>query len=214
MVALRMFADSTVRERYGDVLARIDRIILTAPVDVEMHRPDPFFEKIANISAMEVRVGTAMGLIREQIAEGTLNSVDDPEHRALKQEADFRIAYINNRAAFRAMQAMLRRAVAWKGTRPDWEKNQSIVAGYQFVKPEVLILWGDRDEVLPIAMGYKQAVQLPHAHLLPLPRVMHSPHLEMPGLTARIIRQFADAGTVPTLPDPSGAPAPSEKLGP
>jgi hypothetical protein len=68
--------------------------------------------------------------------------------------------------------------------------------------------------VLPIAMGYKQAVQLPHAHLLALPRVMHSPHLEMPGQTAKIIRQFADVGTVPTLPDPSGAPAPAKKIGP
>jgi pimeloyl-ACP methyl ester carboxylesterase len=214
MVALRMFADAAVRERYGDVLSRIDRMILSAPVDVEMNRPDPFFEQIARITGTEVRLGTALGVLRERVAEGTLNSVDDPEHRALRQEADSRVAFLNDRPTFLAMQAMLRKAISWHGNRPDWEKNQAIVAGYQFVKPEVLILWGDRDEVLPIAMGYKQAVQLPHAHLLPLPRVMHSPHLEMPGLTARIIRQYADTGTIPTLPDPSGAPAPSEKLGP
>src|SRR5262245_56238620 len=45
MVALRMFADERVRARHGDVLARVDRMILSAPVDVELHRPDPFFEE-------------------------------------------------------------------------------------------------------------------------------------------------------------------------
>jgi pimeloyl-ACP methyl ester carboxylesterase len=208
MVALRMFADPVARDRFGDVLDRVDRMVVSAPVDVEMNRPDPLFQEIAAIGGTEVTLGNALGVLKERVAQGTLNSVDDPEHRALKQEADQRIGFINDRPTRRAMQAMLRRAVAWKGGRPDWEKNQAIVAGYRFVRPECLILWGDRDEVLPISMGYKLAVQLPHARLLPLPRVMHSPHIEMPALTAKIMRQFADEGTVPTLPDPSGSPAP------
>ncbi len=210
MIALRMFADSVVRERFGDVLERIDRMVLSAPVDVELNRPDPFFEEMATISPAEIKIGSALGVIRERVALGTLESVDDPEHRALKEEADQRIGYLNDGPTLRAMQTMLKRSVSWKGRRPDWDKNQAIVAGYRFVNADVLILWGDRDEVLPIAQGYKQAVQLPHAHLLPLPRVMHSPHLEMPGETARIIRQFADTGTIPTLPDPSGSPPPAK----
>lgn len=215
MVALRMFADERVREAHSETLARVERMILSSPVDVELHRPDPFFKEIATISGLEIRIGSFLGMIRERVAAGTLDSVDDPATRAIRQEADARVSYLNDRPTRRAMQAMLSRAVTWKdGVRPDWDKNQAIVAGYANIRPPCLLLWGDRDEVLPIAMGYKLIVQLPHAELLPLPRVMHSPHLEQPTLTAQIIRQYCTDGSTPQIPGTNRVRPYMEAVGP
>lgn len=190
-IAIRMFADEGLRTEYADVLRRMDTMVLSAPLDVALTRPDPMFEELGTISAAEIQIGTTLGVIRERVAAGILDAVNDPEHRALREEADQRVVFLNDGPTRRAMQAMLRQAVAWKGHRPDWEANEKVVAGYSFVRLPVLILWGSRDEVFPCSMGYKLAAELPDARMLCLENVMHSPHLETPVQTASLIREFA-----------------------
>jgi pimeloyl-ACP methyl ester carboxylesterase len=197
MLAIRMFADAGLREQFPDVLSRVDRLVLSAPLDVSINRPDPLFEELATITPIKVEIGSALGIIRERVADGVINSVDQPACRALKEEADQRIRFLNDPPTRRAMQAMLQRAVAWKGHRPDWEKNEAVAVGYKDVRPEALILWGARDEVMAPSMGYKLAFELPRAHLYLIPRILHSPHIEVPTQTASLIRAFADSGAVP-----------------
>lgn len=189
-VTLRMFAEPQVRRSSQDVLGRIEGIVLLAPFDVLVHRRDPFFENLATVSGTQIAIGDALGIVRERAAAAMLEAVCDPSTRALREEVDRRIAVLTNPSTRNAMQAMLRRAVAWRGNRPDWNKNRAVVAGYREVRPPCLVVWGQCDEVLPVAMGYKIAAELPHARVEELPDVMHSPHIEAPEQLAGMIRGF------------------------
>ena len=77
--------------------------------------------------------------------------------------------------------------------RPDWERVEQLVADYQNVQVPILILWGARDETLPVSMGYKLQAQIPDAELRVIERSMHSLPLERPVVTASNIRQFLES---------------------
>jgi pimeloyl-ACP methyl ester carboxylesterase len=53
-----------------------------------------------------------------------------------------------------------------------------------------LILWGERDFLLPLEMGQALAMALPHASFLTLPNCGHRPPLTQPGLFSRLILDF------------------------
>lgn len=197
-IVMRMFADEGLRTGYADVLDRIDSLVLISPLDVAVHRPDPMIQEIATASGVSIRFGSALGVLRERVAAATLDSVVSRD-RALREEADKRIEVLTDPARRRPMQAMLRTAVSWRNGRLDWDATEAVVAAYGHISPPTLILWGMRDETLPCSMGYKLARELPHADLVCIPRVMHSPHIEAPRLTARLIRQFIQTGKPPTL---------------
>jgi pimeloyl-ACP methyl ester carboxylesterase len=188
-VALRMFCGGDAADRHKDLLARVDRLVLISPLDVAIGRQDPVFKKIAEVSALEVNLGMATGVLRERVARATLGSVTDPS-RALREEADTRIEYLSDPGRRRATQAMLRRAVPWKDGRPDWDGIETVTGAYCLIRTPTMIIWGRRDESLPIAMGYKLAAELPDARLEVIPGVMHSPHIEAPERVALLIREF------------------------
>ncbi|MCI0637277.1 MAG: alpha/beta hydrolase, partial [Actinobacteria bacterium] len=60
-----------------------------------------------------------------------------------------------------------------------------------------LIIWGSRDETLPVSMGYKLAAQLPRARLVVVPGCMHSVHLEEPVFSTHAIRAVTESGDTP-----------------
>jgi pimeloyl-ACP methyl ester carboxylesterase len=198
-VTIRMFANESLHASYADVLGRIDRLVLIAPVDVALNKQDPMFHEIATASGFKIGLGSTLGVLREKVAAATLDSVCDPRH-ALREEADKRLEVLTDGPQRRAMQAMVIQTTSWRNSRPDWDTIEPVVASYARVTPATLIIWGMRDETLPCSMGYKLARELPHAEMLCLPRVMHSPHLEEPVLTARLIREFIETGKSPTLP--------------
>jgi len=198
-IVIRMFSDESLRKGYADVLARVDRLVLIAPLDVAVHQMDPMFKEIATASGWKIGVGAALGVVREKVAVATLESVTSPDH-ALREEADKRMQVLTDPARMRASQAMLTQAAAWKGTRPDWVANELVVAGYTYVRPPTMIIWGMRDETLPCSMGYKLAGELPHAEMVCIPGVKHSPHIEVPRLTAGLVREFIETGKAPALP--------------
>jgi pimeloyl-ACP methyl ester carboxylesterase len=200
-MTLRMFCDPAVSQRHHDLLARVDRLVLISPLDVAIGKQDPVFKKIAEVSGLEVSLGLATGVLRQKVAEATLGSVCDPT-RALREEADTRIEYLSDPGRRRAVQAMLRQAVPWKDGRPDWSSIESLTGGYCTIDIPALIIWGRRDESLPIAMGYKLADELPRAELEAIPNVMHSPHIEAPEQTALLIREFNER----RFPDGPAAP--------
>ncbi|MFM9995735.1 MAG: alpha/beta fold hydrolase [Phycisphaerales bacterium] len=209
MIAIRMFSDDGVRERHSELLSRVDRLVLIAPVDTTAHRPDPLFQEIAEASGLRVSLGLTLGIIREKCAHGTLCAITEGGH-ALREEADKRVEILRDPRRRRALQAMLRRAVPWvegDPLRPDWLMMEKLEESYSRVRVPTLIVWGRRDETLPIAMGYKLASQIPGAAILPLDRAMHSPHLEDPDRCADLIREFEATGTAAGVARVPGRPA-------
>jgi pimeloyl-ACP methyl ester carboxylesterase len=201
LLALRMFGDSAIAAEYSDVLGRVERLVLLSPVDAAMHRLDPLFLKVARASGLQIELGLALGVVREEVARGTLRSVPN-DRPALREEAEKRLEILRDPRRRRAMQALMGLTIPLAETdppRPDWARIERIEAGYARVNPPTLILWGRHDETLPISMGYKLAAQLPAAVIVPLDNCMHSPHLERPGLTAAAIREFARTGQAPAI---------------
>ncbi len=190
-VTLRMFCDEECAIEHRDVLSRVDGLVLMSPMDVNVVKPDPTFRRIAEVSSAEIALADASGVLKRRVADATLASMCNPE-RALREEADTRLAYMRDDARRRAAQAMLTQAVPWRSERPDWEAIEPLEGSYCRVELPALILWGRRDETLPVSMGYKLAAEIPGAELVCLPAVMHSPHIETPRECVRMIRDFVD----------------------
>jgi pimeloyl-ACP methyl ester carboxylesterase len=188
-MAIRAFGDSMIREDFRDVVEEIDRLILFAPLDVAVEKAHPILIELSRISGIRVWSALQTGLLKERVAELMLANSHHP-HRALREEADAKIAILTDWATRRAMQATLTRAVPMKGSRPDWEKIDKIVATYALVDRPCLIVWGVHDEVLPVSMGYKLAAQLPRTKLVTIPDGMHSFPLEQPEEALKVVREF------------------------
>lgn len=199
-VVIRMLADPALRQRHRETLGHVAGAVLFSPLDVAVNRADPLFREIATIGGVRLRAAEATGILKGRIAEGTRGSVCDPSH-ALQQECQIRLSYMTDPDRRRALQAMLQQAVPWSpGFRPDWDAMESVVAMYANVDKPCLIVWGERDEVLPCAMGYKLAAQIRNARLICLPHVKHSPEIECPDIACSLIRQFAATGAVTAPP--------------
>ncbi len=195
-VIVRMFADAGLRQRYGDVLNQVDRLVLVSPLDVALNGPAPVYRQIAEASGVRVGLASVFGELRKRVAKATISSVADPS-RALREEADKRIEILRDSARREALQLMIARAVPWtKDLRPDWDQIEPVEAAYSGIDRECLITVGMRDEALPSSMSYKLAVQLPKASFVPLKGVMHSPHIEAHERCATMIREFVTIGRV------------------
>jgi pimeloyl-ACP methyl ester carboxylesterase len=188
-VVLRMFADDALRQEYDDVLSRVQHLVLLAPLDVAVEKVHPLLIEVSRVSGVRVWTALQLGVLRDRVASGVALAAAKPE-RALREEADAKMAILTNWERRRAMQAMLSRAVPYKGDRPDWDRIDAIVASYVKVQVPTLIVWGVRDEVLPVSMGYKLAAELPNAQLVAVPRGMHSLVIEEPRAVAWVIRQY------------------------
>lgn len=207
LVAIRMFSDDAVRAEHADLLSRVDRLVLFSPVDAAINHPDPMFEQLAGVSGLEVRLGLMFGKLQDVLAEATLRAT--PENSpALHEEYHKRLDIISDDGTRRGLQALVFDAVTWNrdtdaGFRPDWPAMEAITRGYAKVDVSTLIIWGERDETLPVSMGYKLAAQLPHARLITVPGAMHSLQIEQPRYAADLIRQFVG--------DPSMADRPTAR---
>ena len=101
---------------------------------------------------------------------------------------------LTNRERLLALQAILKQAIPRrKDGQLDWERAEPIVADYVNIDVPCLILWGEYDETLPLAMGYKLANQIPTAEIHVVPDCKHSMQLEHPVLLAEVIRRYSPA---------------------
>jgi pimeloyl-ACP methyl ester carboxylesterase len=87
---------------------------------------------------------------------------------------------------------MMRQAITWKefGKKLDWDAVRRLEEAYYNITIPCLIVWGDRDETLPLSMGYKLKDQIPSARLVIVPNCKHLLPLEKPALCARLCRSF------------------------
>lgn len=191
-----MFGNTALRDKYADVLERVDRLVLICPFDVAMSNPATVFREVAEASSLRIRMASATGALKDRVAAATIASVPDPK-RALKEEADKRIEFLEDSAKRRALQETLKKACWWTADlRPDWDRIEPVEAAYSKVDRECLVIVGMRDEAIPASMGFKMAAQLPRAVLVPMPRVMHSPHIEAHDKVSVLIRTFVTTGKI------------------
>lgn len=80
----------------------------------------------------------------------------------------------------RRTQARLSRNLSWKG----------IEARLPEIRQPVLLIWGDRDRYLDVAMTERFRSRIPHATVEILPGCGHSPHEEFPGRVVELINDF------------------------
>lgn len=189
LIAIRMMGSAQLRSRHEQILGLVDRMVLLSPADIELINPPALFVQIAELTEVEIMLGDITGLLMDRICQGTRASFSDPE-MALREEADTRYQMLTQRDTRLALQAVFTQTVPMRDGRPDWPAIHDVVADYANVDVPCLIVWGARDETLPVAMGYKLAAQLPNAQLHVVPNCMHSVHLEDPVLCANLIRDF------------------------
>lgn len=202
-VILRMFGDEPLRAAHAGVLARVKQLLLLAPLDAAVEKVHPVLIELSRVSGVRIWTAVQLGLLRDRVAEGVWNSSNRRE-RALREDADAKVAILTNWERRRALQAMLQRAVPYEGDRPDWSHIDAIVASYAKVNVPTLIIWGVHDEVLPVSMGYKLAAELPDARLVAVVGGMHSLVQEEPIAVAWVIREYL-AGHRPGVKVPPAA---------
>jgi len=92
----------------------------------------------------------------------------------------------------RAFARSVRDVVDWRGQRRNFLQRVHEIE----MLPAVLVLWGDRDPIIPVAQGKAFADLLDGAIFRVFEGCDHYLHNERPAAFARIVRQFLDDPTV------------------
>jgi pimeloyl-ACP methyl ester carboxylesterase len=190
-VALRMLGSPELRRDYPRVVGRIDRAVLIAPLGFAVHRADTTLSVMSRVGGFMVFLGRSTGVLKQNVAKELLQSAERPEW-VFKFDADRLIDAFVGKRNRRATQAIIRQAVPFdlETRRPDWPEIERLVADYRQVDVPVLLIWGDRDETLPLAVGYKLAAELPNARLHIVEHGKHSLQADRPGEVADMIDAF------------------------
>lgn len=86
------------------------------------------------------------------------------------------------------MYRMVRHLGTWRGVRPGW-RARLLSAVSRFEGP-VLVIWGDRDQVLPVAHLDSALKAFPNAQSHLFRGVGHMPQIEVADEAAGVIREF------------------------
>ena len=193
---VRALAAPAVRAEVPALCARLSGLVLLAHPDVLEQGNPPTLEAVATLSDLEATLGGALGVIDRRVADGIWDGVVDPEHRALKGDADRIASLLVEGRTRHVAQAMLRRfrPVDAQG-HPLREAARRIAAAETGVPGPKLLIWGARDTTLPVAMAHVVARRLSDVTLRIAPDARHSVQQERPELAATWIRDFL-AGSV------------------
>jgi pimeloyl-ACP methyl ester carboxylesterase len=127
-------------------------------------------------------------------------------HEGVTQKDIAELSRFNSQAgSARAFARTVRDVINWRGQRRTFLKRVTEVAEL----PAVLILWGDRDALIPIEQGRAFAAMLEGAVFKTFEGCGHYLHNEQPEAFVRAVRDFLDDPSVPAtqLRRPVTAPA-------
>jgi len=196
-IAIRILGDPGLRVRAPAVHDRLESAVLMAPLDVAQNKVDTEIIRLATVGGLTIRAGDAIGYVMEQCAVNTIRGFGDPRF-AVREEAEKRYEILTDAPRRKAMQAQLLQAVPFdENYRPDWDEMERQTSIYPDVDVPVLIVWGARDEVLPVSTGYLLRAMLPESELVVVPGAKHSVQLERPFWTAEAIRASVQGRAVP-----------------
>lgn len=201
MIVLRMFANDDLHQRYQHLLAKVEGLVLLAPADVSGAKATEDWLAFLALNSCKVEIGKALGLVQSSMIKSLRAGFCDPAFASRELLAQGQ-GLLENPEHRIANQCMMRAALPWRefAKRSDFDVSEALEAGYQHVQLPCLMVWGQRDETLPAAMGYKLKDQLPNAHLVLLPRSKHLLPLERPAACAELIRNFEHQLAAAQLP--------------
>ena len=108
-----------------------------------------------------------------------------------KERVDHAVRVGNHRGNGTFMYRMVRALGTWRGVRPEWRAR--LLAAVSRHERPVLVIWGDRDQILPATHMETALKTFPHASSHLFRGIGHMPQIETPDETARIIREFLAA---------------------
>ena len=194
-IVLRILGEEALREAFPEIYERVDAAVLIAPLEFAVHRADSTMAELATAGGFKLWLSLATGFMQERVSTELIASAENPD-RVFRFDADRIIDAFDGRQARRATQAIMRQTIPFdeKG-RPEWPAIDRLVADYDNVETPVLLLWGQRDETLSLAMGYKLLAELPNARLRVMRHGKHSLQADRPAEVAVWIDRFLeDAG--------------------
>lgn len=199
-IAIRLLGDPGLRRRFGSLHDRLGSAVLLSPLDVAQNKADADIIRLATVGGLALTAGDAVGMVMEEIAVNTIRGVGDPRY-AVREEADKRYEILRDKGRRRAMQAQLLQAIPFdEEFLPIWDEMERKTSIYPNLNMPTLIVWGSRDEVLPVSTGYLLQAMLPESQLVVVPGAKHSVQLERPIWTAQAIRAFVRGLPVPPPP--------------
>lgn len=107
-------------------------------------------------------------------------------HRLVAEAAERIGSRDSRRAYFQVVHDLGR----WRGVRPEWRRD--VLRSLAESRTPTLVLWGERDAVLPVRQLDAAAAALPHARTRALAGVGHASQLEDPAGFVREVASFLD----------------------
>lgn len=191
---VRALTDPSRPPELAEIVARIDGLVLIVMPDVLMEGEPEALRTVAELTDLEARAGSALGILDREMAETVYGGVANPVCRGLKQEAERLGSMIRDDRTRHAAQAMLKRFVALGDDgRPVPSVAQAIAARERTLELPVLLIWGVQDDTLPHTSAAQVAARLPRVERLDVPDARHSPHQERADLVAWAIARFLSA---------------------
>lgn len=149
-------------------------------------------------------VGPALLRASSTEASRRLSAVLDRSDPALAALAAAASRRLRAGEARRAYLQVVHDLGAWRGIHQAWRDD--VLAALADSGVPTLVLWGDRDTVLPHAHLASVVQSVPHAVARSLPGVGHMPQLEDPERTAEEISAWFSRGAGPASAPPDAAP--------
>jgi pimeloyl-ACP methyl ester carboxylesterase len=195
-VVLSALSDPQLRVRYANVIEHINSVVLLSPLDISGYEPSSVFTDIVRLSGNMVSLTWNLGFLEYKVAKATRKSFPNPDH-APREEALKRLEVLRNPIHRQSMQAMLRQALPLDDGQFDEMMVARIKSQYKHIEVPTLILWGARDDILPVQMGHKLAAEVPASELIVFDNSKHSIHQDSPKLCASIIEAFVTTQVAP-----------------
>jgi pimeloyl-ACP methyl ester carboxylesterase len=103
---------------------------------------------------------------------------------------------LQERGSRQAFLQTLRSVIDIRGQRVSARDRLHLLEGLP-----TLIVWGERDNTIPLSHGFDAHVAVPGSRFETLPRAAHFPHLEDPEGLAAVLRRFLEATEPVRIPD-------------
>jgi pimeloyl-ACP methyl ester carboxylesterase len=166
---------------------RVSSLVLLGPAVAGL--PFPYYARFLRLLPTEMGA-IPMPMRRRLVMMGIRQLFGDPDRlprNAYLAGADEFIRVYRSGRARVALLSSLRGLMADRAAA-FWDKVRT-------VRAPTLILWGERDRLVPLRLGELLASSMPEAELAMLPDVGHVPQFEVPEMTIELVRGFLDRVT-------------------